>query len=74
MLSTLNCTPATAMLSLAVAVTAVVPETVARLAGDVMETVGSVVSCVMLICCASPETGDVKSPFRVWVMPENRLA
>ena len=73
MLSTLNCTPATATLSVAVAVTAVVPETIAPFEGDAIVTAGAVVS-VAFICCASPETGDVKSPFRVWVMPENRLA
>ena len=39
-----NCTPATPTLSDAVAVTLIVPETVASLVGDVSETVGKVVS------------------------------
>jgi len=43
-LSTLNCTLATATLSLAVAVRLTVPESVAFAAGEVMETVGAVVS------------------------------
>ena len=73
MLSTLNCTPATAKLSLAAAVTAVVPETVAPFEGAVIETVGGVVS-VVFICCTWPEIEETRSPFRVWVMPENRLA
>ena len=42
--STLNCTPDTPTLSLALAVTYVVPDTVAPEAGDVIETVGGVVS------------------------------
>src|SRR5206468_1245799 len=42
--SSLNCTPPTPTLSEAVAVTLVVPLTVAPLAGDVMVTVGGVVS------------------------------
>ena len=42
--STLNCTPDTPTLSLALAVTDVVPDTVAPEAGDVIETVGGVVS------------------------------
>jgi len=43
-LSTLNCTFATATLSLASAVTVVVPEIVALAAGEVIETVGGVTS------------------------------
>jgi hypothetical protein len=43
-----NCTPATLTLSAAVAVTATVPETVAPLAGEVIVTVGGVVSFVVL--------------------------
>ena len=43
-LSTLNCTLATATLSLALAVKLTVPEIVAFDAGDVIETVGAVVS------------------------------
>jgi hypothetical protein len=43
-LSTLNCTLATATLSLAVAVMVTVPESVALTAGEVIETVGGVVS------------------------------
>jgi len=43
-LSTLNCTLATATLSLALAVKFAVPESVALAAGDVIETVGGVVS------------------------------
>jgi len=43
-LSTLNCTFATATLSLASAVKVTVPESVALAAGDVMETVGAVMS------------------------------
>jgi len=43
-LSTLNCTFATATLSLALAVTVTVPERVVLDAGDVIETVGGVVS------------------------------
>src|SRR4029077_1585009 len=42
--SSLNCTPATPTLSLALAFTDVVPETVAPDAGAVIETVGGVVS------------------------------
>src|SRR2546426_557345 len=42
--SSLNCTPATALLSLAVAVTVIVPETVAPEAGLVIATVGGLVS------------------------------
>src|SRR5437899_7543081 len=42
--STLNWTPATPTLSAALAVTVIVPETVAPLAGEVMLTVGGVVS------------------------------
>ncbi|HEX2402362.1 MAG TPA: hypothetical protein VHJ79_20615, partial [Mycobacterium sp.] len=42
--SSLNCTPATATLSLAVAVTAIVPLTVAPAPGAVSDTVGAVVS------------------------------
>ena len=38
--SSLNCTPATAVSSLAVAVTVTVPETVALSAGAVTDTVG----------------------------------
>jgi hypothetical protein len=41
---TKNATPATPTLSEAVAVTVIVADTVAPLAGEVMETVGSVVS------------------------------
>jgi hypothetical protein len=43
-LSTLNCTLATATLSLALAIKLTVPESVALAAGDVIETVGAVVS------------------------------
>jgi hypothetical protein len=43
-LSTLNCTLATPMLSLAFAARLTVPESVALAAGDVIETVGGVVS------------------------------
>ena len=42
--STRNCTPATPTLSLAVALTVVVPDTVAPFAGELMLTVGAVVS------------------------------
>ena len=42
--STLNCTPATATLSEALAETVTLPDTVAPLAGAVMTTVGAVVS------------------------------
>ncbi len=47
--SSLNCTPATPTLSAALAVTAIVPETVAPLAGEVMLTVGGVVSLATAI-------------------------
>lgn len=47
--STLNWTPATPTLSLAVAVIEMVPETSALFEGDVIETVGGVVSSG--ICC-----------------------
>ena len=63
--SSRNCTPATATLSDALAVTATVPETVAPCAGVVMETVGGVVSAVPLalnaaICIIQrPPTGAV---------------
>lgn len=43
-LSTLNCTLATATLSLAVAVRVTVPDSVALAAGEVIATVGAVVS------------------------------
>jgi hypothetical protein len=43
-LSTLNCTLATATLSLALALRLTVPESVALAAGEVIETVGGVVS------------------------------
>jgi len=43
-LSTLNCTLATATLSLALAVKFVVPESVALAVGDVIDTVGA--SCL----------------------------
>jgi hypothetical protein len=43
-LSTLNCTLATATLSLAVAIKLTVPDSVALAAGEVIETVGAVVS------------------------------
>jgi hypothetical protein len=46
-LSTLNCTLATATLSLALAVRVAAPESVAFAAGDVIETVGGVVSPVV---------------------------
>src|SRR5207249_2510659 len=42
--SSLNCTPATPTLSLALAMTEMVPETVAPPAGDVIDTEGGVVS------------------------------
>jgi hypothetical protein len=44
--STLNCTLATVTLSVAVAVTFTLPDTVADAAGDVIDTVGGVVSLV----------------------------
>ena len=47
--SNLNCTPATPMSSLALAVTLTVPETVVPAAGAVMLTVGGVVSAVTVI-------------------------
>ena len=53
--STKNCTRATPTLSAAVAVTIVVPETVAPLDGDVMATVGGVVSAGV------PPPGEVTS-------------
>ena len=46
--STRNCTPATPTLSDALAETAVVPETVALLDGDVMDTAGAVVSGLLV--------------------------
>jgi hypothetical protein len=46
---TLNCTPATATLSDAVAVSEIVPETVAKFAGAVSEIVGAVVSGHVLV-------------------------
>jgi hypothetical protein len=46
--SSWNCTLATLTLSVAVAVTATVPETVAPPAGEVIETAGGVVSLVVL--------------------------
>ena len=42
--SSLNCTPTTPTLSLALAWTVTVPQTVAPLAGDVIDTMGEVVS------------------------------
>jgi hypothetical protein len=47
-LSTLNCTLATATSSVAVAVTFVVPEIVAPETGEVIETVGAVVSAAVV--------------------------
>jgi hypothetical protein len=46
--STWNCTLATATLSDAVAVTVIAPETVAPETGELMDTVGGVVSDVLL--------------------------
>jgi len=46
--STLNCTLATATLSLAVAIKFTVPESVALAEGEVMETDGGVVSAVVV--------------------------
>ena len=54
--SILNCTPATATLSDAVAVIATVPDTVALFAGAVTDTVGAVVSAVA-VPVASFDTG-----------------
>src|SRR5580658_3558301 len=47
--STWNCTLATATLSEALAVTVMVPETVAPEAGEVMETLGGVVSALFTV-------------------------
>jgi hypothetical protein len=52
-LSTLNCTLPTATLSVALAVRVTVPESVALAAGEVIETVGGVVSAGV---------GQLKSP------------
>src|SRR5690242_21492496 len=46
--SSLNCTPATATLSLAVALTVIVPVTVAPDVGAVIDTVGGVVSLLIV--------------------------
>jgi len=46
--SNLNCTPTTPTLSEALAVTVIVPDTVAPLLGAVMDTVGAVVSGLVL--------------------------
>jgi hypothetical protein len=54
--SSRNCTPATATLSAAVAVTLTVPTTVAPSAGALIATDGSVVSAVA-DACASGEAG-----------------
>ena len=56
MLSTLNWTPSTAMLSFAVAVIGVVLETVAPDKGDVIETVGGVVSITVVVNVKSFDT------------------
>lgn len=55
-LSTLNCTLATATLSVALAVTVTVPETVALAAGDVIDTVGGVVSVGAVVLAVFPLT------------------
>jgi len=47
-LSTLNCTLATATLSLAVAIKFAVPESVAPATGEVIEMVGAVVSAAVV--------------------------
>ena len=47
-LSTLNCTLATATLSLAFAIKVVKPESVALAAGEVIETVGALVSAAVV--------------------------
>jgi N-methylhydantoinase B/oxoprolinase/acetone carboxylase alpha subunit len=47
-LSTLNCTLATATLSLAVAIKLTVPESVPLAAGNVIETIGAVVSAAVV--------------------------
>jgi hypothetical protein len=52
--STSNCTLATATLSVAVAVTVMVPDTVAPLLGEVMETVGAVVSFALFTVIDTP--------------------
>ncbi len=52
--SSWNCTLATPTLSLAFAVTETVPLTVAPLAGAVIETVGGVVSAMLLTFTATP--------------------
>ena len=55
-------------------VTCIVPEVNTWFcAGAVIETVGGVVSCGGVICCAGPVTWVTKSPFSVWVMPENKF-
>ena len=47
-MSTLNCTLATATLSVALAIKLTMPESVALAAGEVMETVGAVVSAAVV--------------------------
>lgn len=58
--SSKNCTPATPILSLALADTVTVPETIAPLAGAIMATVGGVVSGgggggAVIVTCAVPD-------------------
>src|SRR5438128_2340399 len=54
--STSSCTPTTPTLSLAVADTVTVPDTDALGAGDVIDTVGAVVSSTRVVNVKSPET------------------
>ncbi len=56
MLSTLNCTPKTPTLSVALAEMVTVPESIAPEAGAVMETLGGTLSTVTLTGGAVPMT------------------
>src|SRR2546427_1509436 len=61
--SSLNCTPTTPTLSVALAETVIVPATVAPAAGAVSETVGGVVSGgARVVKVTSPETARLPTP------------
>src|SRR5207245_829497 len=73
--SSLNCTPTTPTLSVALAETVIVPETVALAAGAVMETVGGVVSttvsvAVLLVIDPLEATMPAEPGHRPWAIPE----
>src|SRR5207245_4878741 len=73
--SSLNCTPTTPTLSVALAETVTVPATVAPLTGAVIETVGSVMSTtvsvtVLLVIDPLEATMPAEPGHRPWAIPE----